>query len=65
MANTASVKLTEDEIAYMADAMDDQVRHWELCGGTDEENARYQRTIAAYRCIARKLDEALAFLEDN
>lgn len=65
MASTASVQLTEEEITYMADAMDDQVRHWELCGGTDEENARYQRTIAAYQCIARKLDEALALLEDN
>lgn len=59
MSDTVAVHLTEDEIAYMIDAMDEQARHWELCGGSDEENARYQATLAAYRRIGRKLEESL------
>jgi hypothetical protein len=65
MAKTVAVHLTADEIDGLFDALDDQVRHWENCGGNDEENARYARIIAGLTATARKLENARDQMEDE
>ena len=59
MSRSIAVYLTEEEIDCMFDAMDSEARHWELCGGSDDENARYRRAAQAYRAIGGKLQAAL------
>jgi hypothetical protein len=59
MSNGIAVYLTEEEIDYMFDAMDSEARHWEMCGASDQENARYRRAAQAYRDIGGKLQAAL------
>ena len=62
---TAVVSLTAGEIDELFDAIDEQMRHWSDCGGSDEENDRYDRTIAVLRTIGRKLDAARDNMEDE
>lgn len=59
MSKGIAVYLTEEEINYMFDAMDSEARHWEMCGGSDEENRRYAKAAQAYRAIGGKLQAAL------
>lgn len=59
MSKGIAVYLTEDEIYAMFDAMDSEARHWELCGGSDEENERYRTSAQVYRAIGGKLQAAL------
>jgi NTP pyrophosphatase (non-canonical NTP hydrolase) len=65
MTKTAAVRLTAEEIDELFDAIDEQTRHWEACGGDAEENARYARTIAGLAAIARKLENARDQLEGD
>jgi hypothetical protein len=66
MAKTfVAVNLTADDIDGLFDAIDDQIRHWESCGGDDEENARYARIIAGLNELARKFENARDQLEGD
>ena len=58
MTVTVGVMLTADQIDELSDAIADQIRHWEECGGDAEENERYARTIAGLKAITLKLDKA-------
>ena len=64
-AATAAVRLTAGEIDELFDAIDDSIRHWEMCGGDAEENARYARTIAGLQAIAHKLDDVREQMEND
>lgn len=65
MSKDISVCLTEEEVELMFDAMDSEARHWDLCGGTDEDNRRYSAAAQSYKAIAGKLQAALEHAETN
>jgi hypothetical protein len=65
MTKSVAVYLTDGEIDELCDAIAEQIRHWESCGGDDEEDARYARIVASLERMVCKLEDARDQLEDE